>query len=206
MARIFAIFTSAVAAGLASLSCLAVAAASVEEPKVLVMVYNRSHTPTGEVAEAQLVAQKALRQAGVESTWVNCLEANPPVRCSEKPGQGRLVLTLIPRWSGREADGASLGLALPVEDGIGTYCYIFVERLEALVESAHSRPSGLLGFAMAHEIGHLLKGSNSHSPDGIMAAWWYPVSIRFAEIGLLRFTEADGTTMQKRLLQYGHVR
>ncbi|MBV9609861.1 MAG: hypothetical protein JO187_09905 [Acidobacteria bacterium] len=203
MARMVGVFTLAVAA------CVLFTAtgATAQQPRIVVMVYNRAHAPAGEVAEAQVVAQKALRQAGVESSWFNCLEANPAPPCSEKTGEGRVVLSLVPRWGGGgETDDRSLGLALPIENGIGAYCYVFTERFQELVESAHTRPSGLLGLAMAHEICHLLKGTNSHSPSGIMAAWWYPGAIQSAGIGFLSFTEADRRTMQKRLLQYGRVK
>jgi hypothetical protein len=59
----------------------------------------------------------------------------------------------------------------------------------------------LLGSAMAHEIGHLLKGSNSHSPQGLMSAHWYANELRAAAMGSLDFTADDAVLMRPRLVQ-----
>jgi hypothetical protein len=182
-----------------ALSSISIGLMAQEQPGILVMVYNRSHTPTRTLEKAQTVAHKALQQAGIESRWLDCLDPSTASQCATMVGGGHIVLTLTDRWSGAEVDSSSLGLALPVEGRVGTYCYVFADRLSAMVQAAHVRPSGLLGYAMAHEIGHLLKGSNSHSPDGIMAAWWYQDSIRAADMGRLKFTEADRRTMLKIL-------
>ena len=57
------------------------------------------------------------------------------------------------------------------------------------------------GHAMAHEIGHLLKGSNSHSPQGLMSKHWYANELQAAAMGSLNFTAEDASLMRPRLAQ-----
>jgi hypothetical protein len=45
-----------------------------------------------------------------------------------------------------------------------------------------------LGCAIAHELGHLLLGTDSHSQSGIMQSRWESVQFRQLTIGTLLFT------------------
>jgi hypothetical protein len=176
--------------------------AAQERPKITIAVYNRSKTRTSIVTAGQSVAQEVLRRASVESIWINCPvpntpEANP--ECSQPPNPSRLNLTIVPRWAGRALTSDTLGLALEGE-GFGSYCYLFQERVDELAAAAHISPDRLLGSAMAHEIGHLLKGSNSHSPQGLMSAHWYANELRNVAMGSLNFTADDAVLMRSRLV------
>jgi hypothetical protein len=86
-------------------------------------------------------------------------------------------------------------------EGFGSYCYVFQERVDELAAAAHISPGRVLGSAMAHEIGHLLKGSNSHSPQGLMSGHWYTNELRDAAMGSLNFTADDAGVMRTRLAQ-----
>jgi hypothetical protein len=178
------------------------AAVTQVSPEITITVYNRSKMRTPVVTAGQIVAQEALRRAGVESVWIDCPvpsipEANPV--CQQSPKLNRLILTIVPQWGRRDSD--ALGLAVQVEHGFGSYCYVFQEHLDVLAAATHISPAGLLGHAMAHEIGHLLKGSNSHSPQGLMAAHWYQIELREAAMGSLNFTADDAILMRLRLAQ-----
>ncbi len=93
----------------------------------------------------------------------------------------------------------AFGLALVPEDGSqGTNAYIFSRRVERL---AAANPdislAVLLGCVAAHEIGHLLLGSNTHQRSGIMTADWYGADLRHAATGDLLFTKEQGAHLQK---------
>ena len=174
-----------------------------DSPKITIAVYNRSKMRTSILTAGQSVAQEVLRRAAVESIWINCPvpntpEANP--ECSHPPNPSRLNLTVVPHWAGRVLNSDTLGLALEGE-GFGSYCYVFQERVDELAAAAHISPGRLLGSAMAHEIGHLLKGSNSHSPQGLMSGHWYANELRDAAMGSLNFTADDAVLMRTRLVQ-----
>jgi hypothetical protein len=174
-----------------------------DRPKITIAVYNRSKMRTSILTAGQGVAEEVLLRATVESIWINCPvpntpEANP--ECSHPPNPTKLNLTVVPHWAGRVLNSDILGLALE-GDGFGSYCYVFQERVDELAAAAHISPAGLLGSAMAHEIGHLLKGSNSHSPQGLMLAHWYANELRNSAMGSLNFTADDAVLMRTRLVQ-----
>jgi len=152
----------------------------------------------------QTVAQEILRRGAVESVWINCpVPATPesPAECRQPPNATRLVVTVVPRWADGDLDKATLGLAVEVEHGFGSYCYVFQERLDDLAAAKHISPARLLGHAMAHEIGHLLKGTNSHSAAGLMSKHWFANQLQAAKMGSLDFTPADVAVMRNRLAE-----
>jgi hypothetical protein len=52
---------------------------------------------------------------------------------------------------------------------------------------------------MAHDIGHLLLGSTSHSASGIMCAHWNYAELRNVAEGAMSFIPAQPRIMQDRL-------
>lgn len=173
-----------------------------DRPTIAVTVYNRSNMRISTLSAAQIVAQKVLLRAGVESVWINCPVPSIPeasLECSQPPGPTRLVLAIVPHWAGPGANSDTLGLALQGGDGFGSYCYVFRERLDEIAATRHVNPARLLGHAMAHEIGHLLKGSNSHSPSGLMSERWFASEIQAVAMGSLNFTAEDAARMTSRL-------
>ena len=57
----------------------------------------------------------------------------------------------------------------------------------------------VLGHAIAHEIGHILLGSNSHGPRGLMKAKWGSEDIKRAGKGDLLFTPEQAQVIQHNL-------
>ena len=58
----------------------------------------------------------------------------------------------------------------------------------------------ILGSVMAHELGHLILGSNSHSPTGIMRARWEHGELRRLERGSLVFTDEQAERMRVKVI------
>ena len=67
------------------------------------------------------------------------------------------------------------GFALMPQPGEpARYARLYFHRLAELADGRKVRRGVLLGAMMAHEIGHLLLGVNSHSREGIMSIPWDP--------------------------------
>jgi hypothetical protein len=201
--RTILVFLVAIAVALV-LSPTAIAAQP--NPRITVTVYNRSKLPDDSLTAGQSVALELLRRAGVESVWIKCPIRSTPAanrECRQPPSPTRLTLTVVPHWVGDHHHPRShtLGLALEGEQGFGSYCYVFQQRLDELAGATHVHPARLLGHAMAHEIGHLLKGSNSHSPRGLMSEHWYINELRDVSMGSLNFTADDEEVIRTRLAQ-----
>jgi hypothetical protein len=56
---------------------------------------------------------------------------------------------------------------------------------EPLEQKAHLGSETILGLVMAHEVGHLLLGSHSHSTSGIILASWQRQELTAAGKGAL---------------------
>ena len=71
-----------------------------------------------------------------------------------------------------DATSEVFGVAFLSDEGTGCYSDVFYDRAMELHADWHVGLSDILGSVMAHELGHLLLGSNSHSPAGVMRAHW----------------------------------
>ena len=56
-----------------------------------------------------------------------------------------------------------------------------------------------VSVAIAHELGHLLLGTNSHSVRGLMSAFWSGNQLRLASQGYLEFSDAEAERIQAAL-------
>jgi hypothetical protein len=107
-----------------------------------------------------------------------------------------VVLKIIPRFeSKREGFRDTLfGFAA------GFQVTVVYSRVEELVrEKEASRPL-VLAVAIAHEVGHVLLGQNSHSPTGIMRSLWKPEDFKHHTREAFCFTPEQIERLQGGLL------
>ena len=86
------------------------------------------------------------------------------------------------------------------------FAFIFFERVQGLCAVERLSPSVILGYVMAHELGHMVLGRRSHSPSGIMMEIILKDALAQAEQGLLMFTPQQATKMRARLRSPSRVR
>jgi hypothetical protein len=91
-----------------------------------------------------------------------------------------------------------LGTAYPDEKGAGYFAYVFYDRIQELAQRRRLGHA-LLADVMAHEIGHLLLGSTSHSASGIMCAHWNYEELRKVSEGAMSFIPSQSRIMLDRL-------
>jgi hypothetical protein len=80
----------------------------------------------------------------------------------------------------------ALAQSFPYE---GTHAQVFYDRVGQTVTP--SLFPTLLGYVLAHEIGHLLEGTNGHSDRGVMKACWDARDYDLMARELLTFTDLD---------------
>jgi len=80
------------------------------------------------------------------------------------------------------------------------HAHIFVGRAESLAAGASLPADVILGTVIAHEIGHLLLGTNSHSSKGIMRGQWEGSDLREAGEGKLGFTSEQARRLRAGLM------
>jgi hypothetical protein len=90
-----------------------------------------------------------------------------------------------------------LGAVPAGENGIGRLAYAFHERIEASAQRHGTDPAKILGYVMAHEVGHILLARGAHSFTGIMRSHWNRFEILSIERSLLRFTNEQARSIRQ---------
>ena len=140
---------------------------------ILVRVYDNAGVPPADLTEALKQSYEILRRAEVTVDWAQCpAHGSVPAICATPPGHSEMVVRLV---QGAEKDRDRRPLGQPVLDpgtGKGVFATVFVNRVDRLAEVAQYSRSTVLGRAIAHEIGHLILGTNSHTNTGLMREVW----------------------------------
>jgi hypothetical protein len=178
------------------------AANGVEALPLSVSVYNDASVPEKSLIAAETEAAQIYRASGVDVTWVNCPQPGIGVTtypsCSALTRPGHLKLRIISHSLNLSTD--IFGVAFLDSDGTGAYCDVFLDRIEALRDSHRTSEARILGIVMAHEMGHLLLGSNSHYRFGLMRARWLEDEFGKPLAGALAFTSDQSKRMRAKLL------
>jgi hypothetical protein len=158
--------------------------------------------PTPLLAAAEDQAREIFRRAGVETVWLNCspkLEKVEPRSCYFSDST-HLTLKIIPHAMNAQVRNRIdvLGTAYPDEQGATYFAYVFYDRIQELAQRLRLGHA-LLADVMAHEIGHLLLGSTSHSAGGIMCAHWNYEGPRNVAEGVMSFLPAQSRIIRDRL-------
>ena len=153
------------------------------------------------MSRAEEQAAKIFSRAGFDVIWLNCAGKNlsPDIAASNKiEDTGHLVLRIISYPASSTSD-AAFGVAYLAPNGTGRYGDVFWERAQQLQAKWKADLGGILGSVMAHEIGHLLLGSNAHAISGIMRAHWESGELRRIAMGTLVFLPEQAKRMQMRM-------
>jgi hypothetical protein len=94
---------------------------------------------------------------------------------------------------------AAFGVAFLAPDGTGRYSDVFWKRAQGLHANSNLDLGGILGSVIAHEIGHLLLGSNAHAISGIMRAHWESSELHRIAMGTLMFLPEESKRMHERI-------
>jgi hypothetical protein len=92
------------------------------------------------------------------------------------------------------------GVAFLSADGEGCYSDVFFDQAMELHATWSVALAEILGTVIAHELGHLLLGSNSHSGVGIMRAHWQGEELRRLSRGGLGFTNEQAGDMRGKVI------
>ena len=165
-------------------------AAVTDAPAVVVRVYQAAVAEPPDVSAALAVAHAALAAAAIDIVWQRCHAA--AASCRTVPARSELSIRLVNGVSAAASRTQPLGEALiDTATGRGVLATVFLDRVAWLARLAGSDGNALLGRAIAHEIGHLLLGSTSHSRDGLMRPIWSPRDLRRAQPHDWMFSRAD---------------
>ena len=109
------------------------------------------------------------------------------------------VISVGPGVTRFKSGDAVFGIAFLSSDGEGAYSDVFYDSVKKLHEEWPTRTPILLGHVIAHEIGHLLLGTNAHSWMGIMRSQWQGEELQSIAMGKLLFTPPQIESLKARL-------
>ena len=173
------------------------------ELHLTVRVYIYAPIDPHELATAERVATNILEHVGVELSWVDCPLTGPAAQlnpvCTAPHSPTDIHLNLVQDfadgpWVGKSAMGLAVAPPPPERGQFASISYVRANRL--LLEARELTLGQMLGHGIAHEIGHLLLGTNSHSASGLMCARWGEQELKLAAYGQLRFSADQGVTIR----------
>ena len=164
-------------------------------------LYDQAQAPPQALHSATDQASYLFRSARIRISWEFPSTESPEDRGTDmttaafqRPeARGYIVVRLMRRTPATVVPGA-LGYALPFAHR-GAHVLIFYDRVETLARAANKPTYVVLGYTMAHEIGHVLLGSSEHASAGLMQGRWTAATWRLASEGLLAFRREETSAL-----------
>ena len=144
---------------------------------------------------AEQVASEILQKAGVATRWIECPVGSAAAGdCASPVSTLDLFVNLLPEsMSGRlRLPGGVFGSAMEgTGKDFGFVASVFYDLAKGRAAEHQVSFGDLLGNAIAHELGHLLLGTRSHSGWSLMSASWSDNQFHLAAQGGLAFSEPE---------------
>jgi hypothetical protein len=182
--------------------------AAFDAATVVVRTYTEPRLES-DIRTARRTATAILEREGIQIDWLECgkKKVSGAVLCSRALQANELVVRIVSVGTPADRpDVGTLGSAfIDVGGGGGSLATVFADRVLTLAQGAQVGVAGLLGKTLAHEIGHLLLGTNHHSAQGLMRASWSAADLRRAGAAQWQFDHEEGKAMRNGIanrLQY----
>ena len=164
-------------------------AVSQENSQLTVVAFNDAGIPAAVLRQAEEITHRIFKEAGIRLVWKD--------RADPKSDPIRLFVRIVPH--SLNLPGEDFGIAFVGPDGRGLQADVFYSGIEGLAKNYSANPAEILGHVMAHELGHLLLGMNSHSSLGIMQAHWSERQLHEMSRGALKFNKSQSRNISSRL-------
>ncbi len=175
--------------------------------QLTVLVYNYADAPETKLAEAEAFAARSYRAAAIDTKWLECATSQDGSRrfqaCEQVTDKHRLFLNLVSERMGAEispgrGSGDTLGTALVLQ------AFVIYPRVCKMASLWGVPDYVILGSTIAHELGHLLLGPNSHSTSGIMRGSFHRRDLQL-ESGQFLFDPKQAAQIRKLLGQESNL-
>ena len=144
--------------------------------------------------EALAIAARTLERAGVQAAIVDCSGVAPATPCKMGLAEGEMIL----RIQRHPKDGEHvLGEAIVNgASGPNTVATVYAAAIAERARRDGTPLATIVGRVSAHEIGHLLLGTNAHAAHGLMRASW---NLQRIDRGDWDFSLEDAARIRDRL-------
>src|SRR5688500_9763944 len=164
----------AIVAVLAGTGLAAAGRAAVIPDAVVIRVDDNAGSPASDRMRAIARAREILARAEIDAEWLDCPARGVKAAwaCAAPLGWSELVVRLS-RAPARDGNAKALGSSvIDARTGVGTFATVYVDRVEVVAQQGRTDVSTMIGRLMAHEVGHLLLGTNDHTNSGLMRELW----------------------------------
>jgi len=179
----------------------------VQTPLLTIKVFNHAKVLPHILSSAQIAASSIFRQVGVKTLWFDCSLSSEGTyshpACDQPLEPATVIVRLVPTSPATKTNFGydTLGITAQPEEGTHATAAVFYDRVAELARSGAASLDVILGYAVAHEIGHLLLGSNSHSAMGVMRAKWSRQDLGSAADGGLLFTAHQAVVIREAVFR-----
>jgi hypothetical protein len=173
-------------------------------PLLVIRTYNSYRMPKEKLRAAEDSAAVILRDVGIDTRWIDCgRKKREPVgasnRCGEIPAANEMLLRVQAKGSVDRGSSVPMGFTLVSrrpEDYQPVLSTVFADVVAAVARATGVDAGRLLGYAVAHEIGHVLLNSPQHSSGGLMRAVWSKLELREPRTADWTFLSGEAETMR----------
>ena len=167
-------------------------------PTLMVQVYNYSQASPAVLTRAEREAGRILGEAGLRAVWLECpvgpSSVMPKGPCDKELDATDVRLRVLAAPTQHEYEDSVFGFT--IHPAFASVYYEYAMR-RAKTDHAESEITIVLGGVIAHELGHLLLGTNGHSSAGIMQPRWEPNQVQQLMMGSLLFTPEQSKLMRE---------
>jgi hypothetical protein len=167
------------AVGCAAFLGIAGGADAASRPSIAVVVYNQAAVAPATLGRAKLEVARIIGDAGVDVAWIDSAAV-------ESANTFAIRLLIRPRAVG--ATVSAMGTTIGDVHETGGTAFVFFDQVLRSAHGGKHDAGGVLAYAMAHEMGHLLLPGPAHAESGIMRPSWDGDDLRHIADGSMRFT------------------
>ena len=173
-------------------------AAEIPANPVTVRVYEAAQLDPSVKTAALNLARTTLAAATVDVSWKPCGPGAGAALC-DRPPAGELVLRIVRSTVRYDRRSLPLGDALvDTASADAILATVYLDRVVRVAKAARMDTRTLLGYAIAHELGHLLLASSSHNTRGLMRPIWRDEELRSARSADWSFTAQEIAAIRRR--------
>jgi len=175
------------------------------EQTITVQIHDYSHVPAESLSSATAIVTRMYEDIGVRIKWRGVVrwEGRRPRYedgdTSRKAAQVTVII-LNPKMALRgQVAPDVLGFAAVPDEGMGAIAYAIYDRVRSVALEVPTSDGTLLGFVMAHEIGHLMLPRGSHSHGGLMKGDWDVHELGRVDLLKLQFSDQQAAQIRSTI-------
>jgi hypothetical protein len=179
-------------------------------PFLIFRVHDYAHLSASTLNRVEAEATKVLETAGIGSRWqapAALLTASQPPDGAAGPGVPVIDVNILSEEMASQVHlpDAALGCSTPSSaSGFPKWVSVLYSHALQVDDAIPASLDQLLGYAIVHEVGHVLLRSSSHSASGIMRGKWDLKDLVRISQGRLYFDAQQSAAMRSEVAARRH--